>query len=55
MVRPDGLLAAAPLVLHFAPDRRRRSSPASNIACGDVVEPPTTWFEVDFCCALKYA
>ena len=25
MERPDGLLAAAPLVLRFAPDRRRRS------------------------------
>jgi hypothetical protein len=38
-VRPDGLLAAAPLVLRFAPDRRRYAA-ASNLAeAGQVVEP----------------
>src|SRR5271165_3698613 len=37
MVRPERLLAAAPLVLRFAPDRRRCAA-ASNLACGQVVE-----------------
>jgi hypothetical protein len=39
LVRPDGLLAAAPLVLRFAPDRRRYAA-ASNLAeASQVVEP----------------
>ncbi len=37
MVRPERLLAAAPLVLRFATDRRR-FAPASNLARGQVVE-----------------
>ena len=38
LARPERLLAAAPLVLRFAPDRRR-CAPASNLAAdGQVVE-----------------
>jgi integrase len=36
-VRPDGLLAAAPLVLRFAPDRRRLSGAAPGCRTGLVV------------------
>jgi hypothetical protein len=39
MAEREGLLAAAPLVLRFAPDRRSCAA-TSKIAFGDFVEPP---------------
>jgi len=50
MAEREGLLAATPLVLRFAPDRRSCAA-TSKIAFGDFVEPPFPYlgFESPLC------